>query len=164
FIVAYYDSTGLPGGPAGATNLWTTAESKVEFCVPPGTPFWPNVDTNGQALIHLEAGKMYFMQLEHVQNGGGYDLGVTYKIAGQPDPASPSASALTGSVISGTVPFAPTLSISTSNTSQVITYTGVLLAGTNITSITNVVGQSSGATAISVGGPSQYVVPKSGVT
>ncbi|HXT10848.1 MAG TPA: immunoglobulin domain-containing protein [Candidatus Angelobacter sp.] len=164
FIVAYYDSTGLPGGPAGATDSWAGAESKVEFCVPPGTQFWPNVDTNGQALIHLEAGKMYFMQLDHIQNGGGYDLGVTYKMAGQPDPGSPSASALTGSVISGTVPFAPTISINASNGSSVITYTGVLLAGTNLASITNVVGQSSAATAVSLGGPSQYVVPKSGVT
>jgi hypothetical protein len=38
----------------------------------------------------------------------------------------------------------------------VVTYTGVLLAGTNLTSITNVVAQSSASTAISLGGPSQY--------
>jgi hypothetical protein len=41
----------------------------------------------------------------------------------------------------------------------VITYTGVLLAGTNLNQITNVVAQSSAATAISLGGPSQYTVP-----
>ena len=85
FIVAYYDSTGLPGGPPGAndqTNWAEYAESQVWYCVLPGSPFWPNRDANGQALIHLQAGQMYYMQLEHVQNGGGYDEGVTCKIAG----------------------------------------------------------------------------------
>lgn len=87
FIVAYYDSAGLSGGPAGATNSWSAAESKVSYCLPSGmTNFWPNRDANGQALIHLQAGQMYYMQLEHWQNGGGYAEGVTYKIAGQPDP------------------------------------------------------------------------------
>ncbi len=167
FIVAYYDSTGLPGGPAGATTDWSTAESKVEFCISPGmTNFWPNVDANGQALIHLEAGKMYYMQLESEQQGGGYDECVTYKIAGEPDPASgvpsgasPAPSILTGSNIAGTVPFTPTISITESNGAPLITYTGVLYAGTNLFTITNVVAQSSAATAISLGGPSQYSPP-----
>jgi hypothetical protein len=166
FIVAYYDSTGLPGGPAGATSSWATAESKVEYCVLPGTPFWPQVDANGQALIRLEAGKMYYMQLEHLQNGGGYGEGVTYKIAGQPDPfsgvpggASPALSILTGSNIAGTVPFTPTISITETPGGPVINYTGVLYAGTNLFTITNVVAQSSGNTAISLGGPSQYSPP-----
>ena len=92
FIVAYYDSAGLSGGPAGATNSWSAAESKVSNCLPSGmTNFWPNRDANGQALIHLQAGQMYYMQLEHWQNGGGYAEGVTYKIAGQPDPFSGDA-------------------------------------------------------------------------
>ena len=92
FIVAYYDSAGLSGGPAGATNSWSAAESKVSYCLPSGmTNFWPNRDANGQALIHLQAGQMYYMQLEHWQNGGGYAEGVTYKIAGQPDPFSGDA-------------------------------------------------------------------------
>jgi len=165
FIVAYWDSsgiTGAPGEPAGATDQanWATAPSHVADCIPTGmTNFWPNVDTNGQALIHLEAGHKYYMQLESIQNGGGYNEGVTYKFAGAPDPASPSASALTGAAIAGTVSFTPSISINSSNGVSVITYTGVLLAGTNLSSITNVVAQSSAATAISLGGPSQYIAP-----
>jgi hypothetical protein len=154
FIVAYYDSTGAPGGPPGATTSWATALSQVSDCVLPGMTnlFWPGRDGNGQALISLQAGKMYYMQLEHEQQGGGYNEAVTYKIAGTADPLSPSTTALTGSVIEGTVPFTPTISIA----GKVISYTGVLLAGTNLTQITNVVAQSSAATAISLGGPSQY--------
>ncbi len=160
FIVAYYDSTGLPGGPAGATTSWATAESRVEYCIPSGmTNLWPNRDVNGQALIHLQAGKMYYMKLEHMQAGGGYNEDVTYKIAGTPDPLSPSATALTGAAIAGTVPFTPTLSIASGVNGPVITYTGVLLAGTSVSGITNVVAQSSAGTAISLGGPSQYNAP-----
>jgi hypothetical protein len=163
FIVAFYDSTGLPGGPAGATNQanWATyADEQIAVCIPPGmTNFWPQVDANGQALIHLQAGQMYYMQLEHTQTGGGYGEGVTYKIAGTPDPLSPTASIMTGSNIAGTVPFTPTISIVETNGAPLITYTGVLLTGTNLFSITNVVAQSSAATAISLGGPSQYSVP-----
>jgi len=171
FIVAYYDSTGLPGGPVGATNSWASAEARVEFCILPGMTnnFWPNRDANGQALIHLQAGQMYYMQLEHIQNGGGYDECVTYKVAGQPDPFSgdpdettpvPGApSALTGSVIAGTVPFAPTISIAETAGGPQITYTGVLLAGTTPLTITNVVAQSSASTAVSLGGPSLYIPP-----
>ena len=174
FIVAYWDSSGLtgqPGEPAGANDQanWANQNtvSAVTACIPPGmTNFWPNVDANGQALIKLQAGKMYFMQLEHVQMGGGYNIDVTYKIASDPDPDSgvPSTtsgtpSALAGSMIAGTVPFAPTISIIETNAGPVINYTGVLLAGKTLTSITNVVAQSSGSTAISLGGPSQYRPP-----
>lgn len=161
FIVAYYDSTGLPGGPAGATTSWAGAESRVEFCIPSGmTNLWPQRDLHGQALIALQAGKMYYMQLEHMQNGGGYNEAVTYKFAGAPDPLSPSATTLTGAVIAGTVPFSPTISIAQTGDVPVITYTGVLLAGTNVSQITNGVAQSSAGTAISLGGPSQYIAPK----
>ena len=54
------------------------------------------------------------------------------------------------------MPFTPTISITQTAGGPLITYTGVLLAGTNLYSITNVVAQSSGSTAISLGGPSQY--------
>ena len=174
FIVAFYDSSGLPGGPAGATTSWAGAYSQVTDCVPVGMTnnFWPNVDANGQALITLQAGQMYYMQLEHMEIGGGQNGSVTYKIAGDPDPYSgdPTAnpavigdlSALTGSVIAGTVPFTPTISIAQTASGPVITYTGVLLAGTNVNEITNVVAQSSATTAISLGGPSQYSPPPSG--
>jgi hypothetical protein len=175
FVVAYWDSSqliGQPGEPAGANDQanWANQNtvSAVTACVPLGmeTNFWPNVDTNGQALIALQAGQKYYMQLEHVQIGGGYDMGVTYKMAGQPDPNSGvpgtsagAPSALTGSVIAGTAPFTPSISVSNGPTGLVITYTGVLLAGTNLNAITNIVAQSSAATAISLGGPSQYRPP-----
>jgi hypothetical protein len=161
FIVAYYDSTGAPGGPPGATNqqMWSTkAASQVYYCILPAMTnnFWPNRDVYGQALISLQAGKMYYLQLENEQQGGGYNEAVTYKIAGTPDPLSPSTTALSGSVIAGTVAFKPSVNIALKQTGPVITYTGVLLAGTNLNQITNVVAQSSAATAISLGGPSQY--------
>ena len=158
FIVAYYDSTGAPGGPPQATDSWAAAESQVSYFVLPGmtNDFWPNRDANGQALVYLQAGKMYYMQLEHVQNGGGYDEDVTYKIAGQADPYSGvpgttagAVSILTGANIAGTVPFKPSISITEAAGAPLITYTGVLLAGTNLSGITNVVAQSSASTAIS---------------
>ena len=158
FIVAYYDSSGLtslPGEPAGANDQtnWASAESQVSNILPPGmTNFWPHVDANGQALISLTAGQKYFMQLEHNQNTGGYDAGATYKIAGEPDPLSPSATVLTGANIAGLVPFTPTISIAESAHGPVITYTGVLLAGTTPVAITNQV-------AISSNGPSEYIPP-----
>jgi hypothetical protein len=158
FIVAYYDSTGAPGGPPGATNSWASADSQVSDCILPGMTniFWPGRDANGQALISLQAGKMYYMQLEHMQQGGGFNEAVTYKIAGTPDPLSPSTTVLSGSAIAGTVPFSATISVARTPTGPLITYTGVLLAGTNLDHITNVVAQSSAGTAISLGGPSQY--------
>ncbi len=163
FIVAYYDSTGLPGGPPGATDSWANAVSQVYDCVPPEMAnFWPNVDANGQALITLQAGQMYYMELENVQITGDYNEAVTYRIAGEPDPFSPSATVMTGSVIAGAVPFRPTISIVLTGSGPVINYTGVLLAGTDVRGITNVVAQSSGSTAISLGGPSQYRPPGTG--
>jgi len=157
FIVAYYDSSGASGGPVGATDQanWGNALSQVTECILTNN-FWPQQDANGQAQIHLQAGQMYYMQLEHFQQGGGYNGDVTYKIAGTPDPLSPTNSVLTGSVIAGTVPFTPTISIARTEGGPVITYTGVLLAGTNVDHVTNVVAQSSASTAISLGGPSRY--------
>jgi hypothetical protein len=157
FIVAYYDSTGLPGGPLGATNQynWATyAESQVSAIVPSGmTNFWPYRDTNGQALITLQAGRSYFMQLEHVQNTGGYDEGVTYKFASEPDPYSgapgEAKTILTGANIAGYVPFTPTISITNAAGGPRIAYTGVLLAGPTLSAITNQV-------AISSNGPCLY--------
>ncbi len=165
FIVAYYDSTGLSGGPPGATDSWATAASQVSDCIPPGmTNFWPNVDANGQALITLQAGQMYYMELENVQITGGYNEAVTYKIAGEPDPLSPSATVMTSSVVAGTVPFTPTITIAKTASGPVINYTGVLLAGTDVNGITNAVAQSSGSSAISLGGPSQHRPPGTGAS
>jgi hypothetical protein len=155
FIVAYYDSTGLPGGPAGAddqTNWASTALSQVSDAVLPGSPFWPNLDVNGHALISLTAGQKYYIQLEHVNQTGGYAESVTYKYAGAADPTSPSASVLTGANIEGLVSFTPSLSITLSNGSPVINYYGVLLSGSTVTNINTQVGISSG-------GAGQFIPP-----
>jgi hypothetical protein len=155
FIVAYYDSSGLPGGPAGAddqTNWASTALSQVPFAVLPGSPFWPNVDANGQALISLKAGQKYYIQLEHVNQTGGYAESVTYKYAGAQDLVSPTASILRGASIEALVAFTPSLSIAQSNGGPVITYYGVLLSGTNVNNINTQVGISSG-------GAGQYIPP-----
>ena len=105
---------------------------------------------------HCKPGECIYMELENVQITGTYNESVMYKIAGEPDPLSPSATVMTGSVVAGTVPFTPTISIAQTGSGVVINYTGVLLAGTDVNGITNVVAQSSGSTAISLGGPSQY--------
>jgi hypothetical protein len=155
FIVAYYDSSGLSGGPKGANDQasWSSvALSQVTDVVLPGSRFWPNVDASGQALISLTAGQKYFIQLEHVNQTGGYAESVTYKYAGAPDPVSPTASIMTGANIEALVPFTPSLSIALSNGSPVITYSGVLLSGTTITNISTQVGISSN-------GPAQYTPP-----
>ena len=76
------------------------------------TNFWPKTNAWGQAEITLTAGNYYAMQMEHMNNTSGYNDSVTYKLASDPDPLSPSASTLTGSVIAGLVPFTPTISIS----------------------------------------------------
>jgi hypothetical protein len=158
FIVAYYDSyntaNGTTLGPPGANDSWAGALSQTTDCLTPGmTNFWPKVDANGQALISLVAGQKYFMQLEHVNQTGGYDEGVTYKFAGAPDPTSQVTTAgLTGANIEALVPFVPSVSVGSVAGQPVFTYTGVLLAGPTITSITNEV-------AISAGGTSQYSPP-----
>jgi len=154
FIVAYYDSSGLAGGPPGANDQanWATALSQVTDVVLPGSLFWPKVDANGQALISLEAGQRYYIQLESVNQTGGYAETVTYKYAGAPDPLSPTASSMSGASIEALVPFTPGLSITQSNGSPMINYYGVLLSGTTVTNINTQVGISSG-------GQGQYVPP-----
>ena len=127
FIVAFYDSyntqNGTTYGPPGATNSWGAALSQVTDCVLPAMTnnFWPKVDANGQALISLIAGQKYFMQLEHVNETGGYDESVTYKFAGAPDPVTPSATVLTGANIEGLVAFTPSVSIGISGGEPMIT-------------------------------------------
>jgi hypothetical protein len=155
FIVAYYDSSGLAGGPAGANdaaNWSSSALSQVTDVVLPGSRLWPKVDANGQALISLTAGQEYYIQLEHVNQTGGYGESVTYKYAGAPDPDTGTLSVLSGASIEALVAFTPSLSITQSNGSPVINYYGVLLSGTTITNINTEVGISSG-------GMGQYIPP-----
>ena len=55
-------------------------------------------DTFG-ALITLNAGQSYYFEALMKEGGGGDHLGVTYKLKGEPDPASGSPSRMTGAVI-----------------------------------------------------------------
>jgi hypothetical protein len=165
FITAYFDGAnlgvGLPGEPTDATlaeqAVWAASadvsQGSMTTVIQTNTEnFWPNRDANGHALISLVAGQKYFMQLEHINNTGGYDESVTYKFAGAPDPVSPGATVLTGSNIAALVPFTPTISIAELPGGPRVTYTGVLYSGSSLTNITNVVSTSSG-------GPSIYNPP-----
>jgi hypothetical protein len=166
FIVAYFDGLngglGLPYEPAGATlaeqGQWASTADVSQGSMPtviPVTNFWPKTNSDGQAKITLTAGKYYAMKLDHVQNTGGYDESVTYKVASAADPLSPSATALTGDVIAALVPFTPTISIS-AGPPVTITYTGVLRSSPTVTGpFTTVVAQSAG-------GPSTYTPPLTG--
>ena len=92
FIVAYFDGLngglGLPYEPAGATSAeqaqWASTADVSQgsmTTVVPVTNFWPKTNSYGQAEITLTAGHYYAMKLDHVQNTGGYDESVTYKLA-----------------------------------------------------------------------------------
>jgi hypothetical protein len=130
FLVAYNDSLDGVGN-------WPAAISQVTSVVAADAMnFWPTVDANGQALIHLVAGHRYFMQAEYQQGFGGTDLGVTYKFAGDLDPASPSVTVMNAAsnpTVYGTIsslgPFTPSVSI---GQNAVITYTGILQSSTNV--------------------------------
>jgi len=74
------------------------------------------------ALIHLQAGQMYYMQLEHVQNGGGYDEGVTARLRGRRIRIHRQR-LLIGATLPGFVPFRPTISIAEAAGGRQITYT-----------------------------------------
>ncbi len=49
--------------------------------------------------IPLVAGQKYWLEAIHHEGGGGDQVGATYKLIGDPDPASGTASALTAAVI-----------------------------------------------------------------
>ncbi len=162
FITAYYNGAnlgvGLPGEPTDSTlaeqAVWAASadvsQGSMTTVIQTNTEnFWPHRDANGHALISLVAGQKYFMQLEHINNTGGYDESVTYKFAGAADPTSPGATVLTGANIAALVPFTPTISIADVAGAPQITYTGVLYSGTNLAAITNVL-------AISSNGPSVF--------
>ena len=56
------------------------------------------------AGIPMTAGQTYYIEMDHQDTGGGEDAGATYKLISDPDPANGTASALTGSAISISVP------------------------------------------------------------
>ncbi len=75
----------------------------------PGASPWPTGDGNGFALITLQAGQRYYIEQDHLENGGfdSFDA-VTYVTAADnttvTPPANGSAPALTGSVIGWHLP------------------------------------------------------------
>ena len=58
---------------------------------------WPGGNT-----IHLVAGSHYYLEADHHQGGGGDDLGVTFKLSTDSDPANGSAPRLTNNLLSAT--------------------------------------------------------------
>ena len=50
-------------------------------------------------LITLQAGKKYYLEVLHSEGGGGDNVGVTYKLDSEDDPATSAAPKLTGSVM-----------------------------------------------------------------
>ena len=63
---------------------------------------WPGLNADGS--IPLQAGTQYYIELDHWQNANGQGAAVTYKLDGNTDPSTGSASLLTGSAISDSVP------------------------------------------------------------
>lgn len=59
---------------------------------------YPGLNVDGS--ITLTAGTPYYVELDHWQGNGGQCAAVTYKIAGDPDPAYQSAPLLVGGVLS----------------------------------------------------------------
>ena len=121
----------------------------IQDVVQGSTQFWPALDSNGNALITLQAGQSYYMQADHVQEYGGGNLSVTYKFASSPgsrnnDPATGATSIMAGGQIAAIVPFAPSLSITIAGGSPAITYAGILSASTTVNgTYTDVPGASS---------------------
>lgn len=109
-----------------------------------GWAAWPGV--NGDGSIHLTAGNKYYIELDHYQGSGGQNAGVTYKLAGNSDPAPGDASLLTGSAVSSMVPdtilpepVPQIVNIHISGTNVVVTGTnGWVNAAYNVLTSTNV--------------------------
>ena len=68
-----------------------------------GWTAWPTFNSSDGG-IPLVAGTKYYIELDHFQGGGGQNAAVTYKLAGQADPAKGAAPLLTGTNISALVP------------------------------------------------------------
>lgn len=130
FIAAYNAEVG---------GLWPYAIGYIADVIgyPTQVSFWPTVDSNGNALITLQAGQKYYIQAEHLEEYGGANLSVTYKFANDPgdranDPATGSTSIMTGNQIAALIPFQPSVSISSGAGGVEITYAGILAASSNI--------------------------------
>jgi hypothetical protein len=131
FIAAYHAET---------NGSWTTTEIGFIADVtgnPSTMPFWPTLDSHGNALITLQAGQKYYLQLDHQQGYGGANLSVTYAFATNPgsrvnDPATGATSLISGGATAAIVPFNPSVSISKGVSGLVINYTGTLQSATTV--------------------------------
>lgn len=93
---------------------------------------WPTTDAAGNAVISLVAGNRYYMELWHNEGDSGR-AELTFKVAGEPDPALGSASTIVSARIGAfvdptTLPApVPTISVARdASGAMVITYTGTL--------------------------------------
>jgi hypothetical protein len=103
---------------------------------------WPGLKENGS--IPLVAGRSYYIELDHYQGSGGQSVGVTYKLAGDPDPAPGTATLMTSGVLSTIVPDSslPTprpqiTGFRVSGADRILTGTGLANAAYNVLSSTN---------------------------
>lgn len=95
--------------------------------------------------IALTAGSQYYIEAVHHQGGGGADIGATYKLVGQPDPAVGSQSRINVPVLA---PFVPSLDggfIVITNQPQNVSRPQGFTATFNVAATTGYIGDSSGA-------------------
>jgi hypothetical protein len=90
-------------GWANAQGSWQDArggglnsQKRSDTFTPDGGVTFPGGGTNGLALI---AGQKYYLEYVHHEGGGGDFAGVTYTIAGEPDPLNGDPSSMTNTVI-----------------------------------------------------------------
>lgn len=93
------------------------------------TPF-PTFDYTSNG-IPLVGGTKYFMELDHYQGGGGVNAAVNYKLVGNPDPISGSASLIAGTNVSGVVADSALPKTTPVIASTTVTESNVILKGTN---------------------------------
>lgn len=85
-------------------DAWGTGQLRSDqFTNASGTPY-----SNGIALV---AGQKYWLEAIHHEGGGGDQVGATFKLVGDPDPASGTASALTAAVIGYGVTFTAPITV-----------------------------------------------------
>jgi autotransporter-associated beta strand protein len=98
---------------------------------PGGWVATPNYNS-GDGGITLVAGTPYYIELDNYYGGANnQNAAVTYKLAGQPDPASGSASLMTGSNISASVPDSVLPVSQPTITKIVVSGSNVILTGSN---------------------------------
>jgi hypothetical protein len=92
----FWSADGTSWTSSGGGSLLSQKRSDQFVPIPflPGEG-WPTGNT-----ISLTAGVSYYIEVGHRQGGGGQSAGVTYKFAGDPDPADGTPTVITGGQLS----------------------------------------------------------------